>query len=122
MTEIVAITEVVEMVGRYYQALYVCDVEEVKAIFDPSTRIRGYYEGELINQSLPQYLKLLATLSTPEMIGEKVDAQIVSINVIGDAAIIQTKYVFESLNYTDFLSLLKVNNQWQIVSKLFHHD
>ena len=119
MTEIVAITEVVE---RYYQALYVCDVEEVKSIFDPSAHIRGYYEGELINQSLLQYLRLLSTLSTPEMIGESVDAKILSINVIDKTAIIQTQYAFESLKYVDFLSLLKINGQWQIVGKLFHHN
>ena len=116
------ITAIVALTDRYYNALYTCDGDVVKDVFDPSAHVRGYYEGELINQNIPQYLKLLAALSSPEMIDEQVNAQIVSISLEGNTAVVKVTYYFESLDYTDFLSLLKINGQWQIVQKLFHHE
>jgi hypothetical protein len=115
------ISEITKTVDRYYAALYRCDCGEIKQVFAPSASIQGYYEGELIHQGLPSYLKLLASLSSPEMIGEEVNERIISIDIEGNAAVVKVQYVFESLEYIDYLSYLKIDYQWKIVQKLFHH-
>jgi hypothetical protein len=35
---------------------------------------------------------------------------------------VKTQYLYQALNYVDYLSLLKINDEWKVVNKTFHHD
>ena len=56
------------------------------------------------------------------MIGEEFEMHISSIDIIGNIASVKTRYVFQALNYVDFLSLVKIDDVWKIVNKVFYHD
>ena len=50
------------------------------------------------------------------------DAIIDDIDHTGNVASVRTRYLFEALNYTDYLTLLKIDAGWKIACKAFHHD
>lgn len=119
MSELPAIEEVIT---QYFKGLHQGDAGLLRQVFLPGAVICGYYEGELVNVELPGYLHILRNMSAPERIGEEFDMSLSAIDVIGNTASVRTKYLFEALNYVDHLSLVKINGDWKIVSKVFHHD
>lgn len=119
MSELHAIEGVI---AQYFKGLHQGDVSLVQNVFLPHADICGYYEGELVNMQLHEYLHVLKRMSPPQKIGEEFDMHICGIEQIGNIASVRTQYLFEALNYVDYLSLLKVGGEWKIVSKVFHHD
>lgn len=119
MSELNAIEEVVL---QYFQALYDGDVAQVEDVFLPGAEICGYYEGERMHMKLPAYLAVLRNMSPPRLIGEDFDMRIDDIDHTGNVASVRTRYLFEALNYTDYLTLLKIDAGWKIACKAFHHD
>lgn len=119
MSEFQAVEDVVAL---YFRALHEGDVSQVQQLFIPGAEIRGYYEGELVNMKLPEYLNVLRRMSPPVRIGEDFDMRICGIDQIGNIASVRTRYLFEALYYVDYLSLLKIKDEWKIVNKVFHHD
>ncbi len=114
-----AISQTVE---HYFKALYECDVDTLRKLFVPSVMIYGYYEGELIQQKLPEYLKVIRRMSSPAMLGEEIRMSIIRIESSGTIAAVTTQYLFEALLYTEYLNLLKIDEEWKIVSKTFRHE
>jgi len=47
--------------------------------------------------------------------------EILSIEILGNNAIVKAKLPILDYNYLDFLSLAKINEEWKIVNKLFAH-
>lgn len=119
MSEFNAIEEVISL---YFKGLHEGDVSLVHTLFLPSAGICGYYEGDLVNMNLAEYLSVLRHMSPPQRIGEEFNMRISGIDHVGNTASARTRYLFEALNYVDHLSLLKVNGEWKIASKVFHHD
>ncbi|MEX2283831.1 MAG: nuclear transport factor 2 family protein [Gemmatimonadota bacterium] len=47
---------------------------------------------------------------------------ILSIDVVGQAAVAKTELDWPRVRYVDYLSLLKVNGEWKIVNKIWHQE
>ena len=46
--------------------------------------------------------------------------EVESIDISGDAASVKVTDEFAGMRFTDYLSLLKIENRWIIVNKLYH--
>jgi len=44
------------------------------------------------------------------------------IDIVGDAAIAKLTLVYPDVTFTDYMTLLKIDGEWRIVSKVFHAD
>lgn len=110
------------LINDYFQALHHKDVAKIEAIFWDHASITGYYEGEFVHSKLHDYLSILKRMSAPNMIGEDFDMEVVSIELKGNMAAVKTRYLFQALEYVDFLTLLNINGQWKIIQKTFYHD
>ncbi|WP_394747541.1 nuclear transport factor 2 family protein [Spongiimicrobium salis] len=51
---------------------------------------------------------------------EKIKTRVVSVNIAGNTASAQLEIQFPTFTYVDFMHILKVEEQWKIVSKIFH--
>ncbi|MCG8669852.1 MAG: nuclear transport factor 2 family protein [Pseudomonadales bacterium] len=114
--------EVEKVIDTYFKALYECDHETLNNLFDPKARVSGFYEHEHIHQSINEYVFFIRKISSPAMLGEDFNMRILSMNVEGSIACCKVAYLFESLQYKEFLSLLRVDGKWTIISKTFQHD
>lgn len=110
------------VVNLYFKALHEGNVTLVTQVFLPEAKIFGYYEGEKVILKLTEYIDILKRMSAPNMIGEDFDMKITHIDVIADIAHVKTEYLYQALNYVDYLSLLQIDGEWKVVNKTFHHD
>lgn len=117
-----ALQAVEAVVNQYFRGLHECNIELIQQVFLPNAEIFGYYEGELVNIKLNEYLNILKRMSSPVMLGEDYDMAITALDITGTIAMVKTRYLFEALYYVDYLCLLLINGEWKIVSKTFHHD
>lgn len=119
MTNLQAIEQ---LVTQYFEALHTKNIETIEKVFWHHAEITGYYEGEFVHSKLNDYLSILKRMSAPNMLGEEFDMSIASIEIKGNIAFVKTSYVFQALHYVDFLSLIHIDDSWQIVNKVFYHD
>ena len=63
--------------------------------------------------------RLLPTDPSPRNEGMAYDFNILSIEVVGDQALVKVDVPLLAAHFIDFLGLLKEDNQWRIVNKMF---
>ena len=109
------ITQVTLVLECYFQGLYqgdsallaeICDKELV--LFAPRQR-----------RTLQQWLNDVNTRPVPRALGEDYRFKILSIELVGSQAMAKLDCPLLGHNYTDFIGLLKENNQWKIVTKIY---
>lgn len=106
----------------YFQGLHEGNIDLIQKVFLPSAEIFGYYEGDKVTLKLHEYLNILKRMSPPVMLDEEFDMRIDGIDQIGRIASVRARYLFQALRYTEYLALMKIDEQWRIVNKTFHHD
>lgn len=115
--------EAVERVVKaFVTGLHEGDVVRVQAQFAKDAVVNGCYEGECIRQDLHGYLGVVKRNPPPVLLGEDADMHLTGVEVSGGVAMVRVRYLYEALFFTDHLSLLRIDGEWKIVSRLFHHD
>jgi protease I len=109
-------------VQLYFEGMYYSDVEKLKKAFHPNAVLHGYIEGELIHLPLDGWLERVKCVPAPAESGEAYDMRIVSIDVTGRVAAVKVADLYIGRRFTDYLSLVKVEDNWVIVDKIFHYD
>ena len=72
---------------------------------------KGEYTEVNAVQALSDYLSSTDPIKTK--------TKIVSVSVIGDAANAQLELEYETFYFIDFMHLMNINGEWQIVSKTY---
>jgi len=73
--------------------------------------------------SLPRFasaLKAIESLKPGEV--DSTERKVVSVDVVGDAAVAKLELKRPNAVLTDYMSLLKVDGRWLIVNKIFTRD
>jgi hypothetical protein len=102
------------------------DWEKIDKGFHPSFNLLGIDQGDII-RTLPIYswkerVKLdRASGKLPRTGNDKVTIKFLSVDVTGTAAVAKFEfYIGPKLTFVDYLSLLKFESGWKIVSKVFY--
>jgi protease I len=101
----------------YFKGVAENDVESMKRAFHPDA-IMFYTKGGTLQQvTQPQWHERMRNQSP----GPKANyRRILSIDLTGDAASVNAIADFETFQYIDYISLLKIDGQWMIINKIFH--
>lgn len=91
----------------------------LRKAFHPKASIIGNYENAVEWLTLDEFVVAVASEGAASP-GTQPLIEILSLDVTGDAASVKVIDAFAGLKFTDYLSLLKVNGHWLIVSKLYH--
>jgi hypothetical protein len=113
---------IAQTMGMYCDGVHHGDIEKLRKAFHPSASIVGYYQGDLLYDSLGEFLDLVKGIPVPASSGEEYDKRIVSIDVTGTVATAKMAELYLGLRFTNYMSLVKVDGTWVIVSKTFHYD
>jgi hypothetical protein len=95
------------------------DMEKLRKPFYPNAQIIGYYEGQLIYDSLDEFIEFIKGVPVPSETGEAYEKKIVSIDVTQTIAAVKVSELYLGMRFTDYFSLLKTDDDWVIVSKTF---
>ncbi|UCC74133.1 MAG: nuclear transport factor 2 family protein [Gemmatimonadota bacterium] len=109
-----AVTEAIE---AYFRGGTYGDIASFRRAFHSKANVMYVEDGEYRSWTLIEYLDLW----TP---GQRLDREtrILDLDVTGNAASAKVEAVYETHRFVDYLSLLKVDGEWRIVSKIFYRE
>ena len=115
------LAEVEALLGRYFDALYTSDAESLGEIMHPKAVYATADEQPPLIRSMADYLPMVAARQSPQSLGEPRQDVIESISLAGDnTAFAQVRCAIGNRQFTDFLSLIRVDGEWLIIAKVFN--
>ncbi|MBU3003673.1 nuclear transport factor 2 family protein [Paraglaciecola arctica] len=114
-TRITNITEIMALLLRYEQALKSGDPKDLAGIFHAEAKIMSSENGKFRGVTLNHFKDRFAqkTSKAPVLISHKIQ----SVDAFGDAAVAKIQLNYPNSTITHYLSLLRINGQWQVVNK-----
>lgn len=112
--------EVLELLEKYCQGLYTLDIERLSEAFSPGATYATIQNGELLALTLQAYFERLAQRSAPSTDGTPFGYTVNSIRFAGEhTALAELQCSMFGHDYTDLLSLLRIDGRWRIQAKVF---
>lgn len=112
---------VIDLMKRYYDGLYRCRKDILANVFHPQARYITASGEDVLNLDMETYFSIIDKRKSPESNGELHAYDIESIEFAGPVtAFARMRCFMLSKDYTDFLSLIRVDGKWVIISKVFH--
>ncbi len=106
---------VMTLVQIYFDGLYYGEVSKLRTIFHPDTILKA----PSLRRSLDQWLNAVATRPIPAHQGQPYNFKLLSIEVIKDQAMVKLECPLFDHFYVDYLGLLKEDEGWLIVNKMY---
>ena len=114
---------VIEVLHRYYEGLYHTDTTLLRLALHPQAHCVTASGGELLRLGLGDYLPTVAARRPPARTGDLYGYVVESIDFAGpDTASVRTRLTMLGKHFIDFLSLVKVDDDWRIIAKVFHDE
>ena len=106
---------ITSLLHDYFNGLFEGDVVKLRGVFHEDAWLRAPH----YRKTRDEWLDAVATRPVPRDEGLEFEFNILSLEVVGDQAMARVDVPLLTARYIDFLGLLKENDRWQIVSKMF---
>lgn len=103
----------------YLDGMVYVDEEKLRRVFHPKCLVVGHFNGRLEYDSLDVFIAGCRKAGGPP-VGTPYYAEIVSIDRVGDMAMVKLTDDYHGQRFTDYLSMLLVDGRWVIVNKAFY--
>lgn len=107
------------VIRNYVEGMVFADEVLLRHAFHPACRIIGHYQGALEWSSLDDFVSAIKA-EGPAAREVKPFWDTISVDIAGDAAAVKVIDDYAGMRFTDYLSLLKVNERWMIINKLYY--
>jgi hypothetical protein len=108
-----------DVIQDYFQGYQQADTKLIQNAFHADTRLLSVDNGQLDKTEMSDWLKSLEDRRLRGDIRKGV-LKIESIDSQDYAASVKLKITFPAFEFTDYLSLLKIDGKWLIVGKIYH--
>jgi hypothetical protein len=123
MTDAGAYAAVAAALSEYFDGLYYSDSARLARVFHPKAHYVCPTEHPLVYRTMAEYFPIVDARPSPASRGEIRRDRILSIEFGGPAvAFVRAECAIGARHFTDFLTLVRVEDRWQIMSKVFHFD
>ena len=113
---------ILNTVELYKDGHYYSDMEKLKQAFHPKAHIVGYSDGQLLFASRDQYLERRAKRKSSAELGEISYTKILSMDKTDTTVVVKIESQISGTRYVSQLSMLKIDDTWQIIAGLFHAE
>ena len=114
--------EIADALTDYFDGIYEGDVTKLERVFLPEAHRYSATEGEVVDWPLDRYKEVINGREAPAKAGAKRYDRILSIDFSGTVtANVKVELAVPPKYFTDFLTMLKVDGRWRIVSKTFDY-
>lgn len=111
------------LLGLYFDGLHHSDTSILRQVFHPKAHYATASEGSLLELDMASYFPIVDKRPSPASRGEARADRILSIEFAGPVtAFAKVQCAIGEKSFTDFLSLIFVDDRWQIIAKVFHYD
>lgn len=107
--------QITDIITQYFDGLYLGDTQLLASIFHPDAWLK--LPGK--RRSLETWLEDVKQRQTPKALGQSYDFKILSLDIVKDQAMVKVECPLFDHEYIDFLGLLKEDNHWKIVNKMY---
>ena len=115
--------DVARVMSVYFDGLYYSDSLRLASVFHTRALYACSTEDALVYRTIAEYLPIVDARPSPASRGETRHDRIVSIEFGGPAlAFVRAECSIGPKFFTDFLTLIRTDDRWQIISKVFHFD
>jgi Putative lumazine-binding len=94
----------------------------LRKAFHPEARMLFARDGKLVVVPIAEYITRVGSEPLKPGAVDSTERKVVSVDVVGDAAIAELEIKRPDAVVTDYMSLLKVDGRWQIVNKIFTRE
>jgi Putative lumazine-binding len=114
---------VAAVLGLYFDGLYHSDTKRLAQVFHPKAQYVSVTGGTLLYRDMAEYFPVVDARPSPASRNEKRRDEIVSVEFAGPVtARAVVRCAIGSRNFTDFLTLIRLDGRWQVMSKVFHYE
>lgn len=111
---------VIPVLQTYFDGLYYSDTVRLGQVFHPKAQYASATEGTLLYRDMAEYFPVVDARPSPASRGEIRRDEIVSIEFAGlVTARAVVRCAIGAKRFTDYLTLIKLDGRWQIISKVF---
>jgi hypothetical protein len=109
----------VAIAKAYFDAAYEMDADKFASVFHHSCSVTKVGEdGNVSVTPLAAWLAAVRNMKAPKQLGLERHDDVLSIDVVGELALLKLKLQIPPRYMTDVLSCLRVNGTWKIVQKV----
>jgi hypothetical protein len=109
----------ISLAQTYFDAAYEMDADQFASIFHRSSSVTKIGDdGDVSVTPIEVWLAAVRNMPAPQRQGLERHDQILSIDVVGELALLKLKLQIPPRYFTDMLSCLKVNGTWKIGQKV----
>ena len=113
---------VAEVLCLYFDGLYHSDTKRLARVFHPRAQYVCVTDGTLLYRDMAEYFPVVDARVSPATKGEARRDEIVSVEFAGPVtARAVVRCAMGKRLYTDFLTLIRLDGRWQVMSKVFHY-
>lgn len=107
----------------YFDGLYNSDTKALSRVFHPRAHYVCATDGELQYLTMAEYFPMVDKRPSPASRGESRNDRIISIEFAGPVtAFARVQCSIGPKFFTDLLTLVRIDDKWRIISKVFHYD
>jgi len=118
-----AFDEVVQVLNLYFDGLHHSDTARLRRVFHPQAHYFCATDGTLLHLDMDHYFPVVDKRPSPAGQGHARTDRILSIEFAGPVtAFAKLECSIPPKDFIDFLTLVKLEGRWQVVSKVFHYD
>lgn len=115
--------DVADVLAVYFDGLHFADSTRLAQVFHPQAQYACVTDGTLLYRDMATYFPVVFSRVSPASKGEVRRDEIVSIEFAGPVtARAMLHCAIGTRFFTDFLTLIKLDGRWQILSKVFHYE
>ena len=115
--------EVTAVLRTYFDGLYESSTEKLGRALHPKAHYVCATEGKLLHLTMEEYFPIVDKRPSPASRGEARRDKVLSIEFAGPVtAFARAECAIGPKFFTDFLTLIQLDGEWRIVSKVFHFE
>jgi hypothetical protein len=108
---------------RYFDGLYHSDTTLLRSVFHPRAHYVSATDSTLVHLGMDEYFPIVDRRPSPASRNEARADRIVAIEFAGPVtAFARVECAIGAKFFSDLLTLVFVEDRWQIISKVFHFD
>ncbi|NSY40435.1 nuclear transport factor 2 family protein [Leisingera sp. ANG59] len=114
--------ELFEALQTYFDGLFFCDKDKLDVVFHPAASLFDAEKGVIFAEPVASFNADVGgnAANSPHALGQEPDAEILMVDYLSPvSAVAKIRFRARKNVYQDHLSLLKGENGWQIVAKVW---
>lgn len=108
-----------EVIKLYFIGTYQADEAMLRQAFHPEARITGNIDKQIFDWSLTDFILRIKSHPSAASQNEKYNKEIIVMDITNNAAMVKARVTVGTHIFTDYITLLKIEEKWIIRNKSF---